>query len=586
MAARFPITALIGAKVDGLVKNTKAAFSQLRREARGTGGAVDDALEGKTRKGRSRSAPRLATVGRAARSTAAALGGGLVASAAVAAKRVFAFEQKLDAIAVQSGKTEPQVDALRQQINATSRATGLSREEVATAVDQLVNLEGGSAATAANIDLMGRAVTASGAAGDDLAGVMFALNKSFFGGTASAEEMEAALSAVLTAGKQGSIPLSEMSVVLQQVAAKFKDVSAGGVQGATDLAAAMQAVRPAFGSAAEAGTGLRAAVGALTGKSKELSNFGVEVFNIGKDGSRELKPLREIMDQIANSDLAKRPDLLQKALGSSEALAFVNALLAAEGRKAWDELAESAEGSAAVQEDFLKRTRSQAGRIQTQMNNLNVTLDEAFTPERIEAFTVALSAAITAAATAVDLFVRLGVAIGEAAASIGVGDVDAAIERHQRENQLLKEQVLQLGKRNELAPQLLESIRRRGETDEGVVAASAGQQIVAMAEQEGFIKDGTIDKGRITEEQGLGAHAFIKGLERAMALAAEVDDRRAAAGFQTLGQLPEAPDTPSVAPMLQSLAQSQRELAHTQARMADAAQDLAASNRLAKAGVR
>ena len=307
--ARFPITAVIGAQVDKIVSTARGAFREVKDEARKAGDGVDSAFDGG---GKKRRGKRFKGARKVARDAATAAGAGIVAIAGAATKRVLEFEDQLDAIGVQAGASSEELGVLRNAVNETSRQTGLGRDAVAGAVDELVNLEGGSAATAANIDLMGRAVRASGADGKDLAGVMFALNSAFFDGKASTEEMEAALSSVLTVGKEGSIPLSEMAVVLQQVASQFDDVSASGTQGAADLAAALQAAREGFGSASEAGTGLRAAVGALVGKSKELKRFGVNVFNVGKDGSRELKPLREIMDQLADSKLAKRPDLLQR----------------------------------------------------------------------------------------------------------------------------------------------------------------------------------------------------------------------------------------------------------------------------------
>jgi hypothetical protein len=474
MAARFPITAIFRGQFDRLVAGARRAFGQIGREG-----------------------SRLRRAGKAAGQAAGSVAVGVAAAMGASLRRVIAFEDSLDAIRVQAGATESQTAGLRNQINATSKATGISREEIAGAVDALVNLQGASAAIGdvgiKNISLMGRAAKATGASGEDLAGVMFALKNAF--DISSPEEMERALSAVTAIGKDASVPLSQLGGVLQKVAVKFKNVSAGGVAGAADLTAALQIAREAFGSPEETATGLKATITALLGQSREFKKFGVQVFDVGKNGERSLKPLREILDQIGESDLATRPDLLKKALGSAEALDFTNALIG--NRQAWDDMAVSALESTSIQTDFLARAGSQAGQVQIALNELKLAQDEAFTPERLAGYIEGLKAGVDLLVKTINFFSDVGESIGD----LGAFVVERGIQRDLKKNQLIAEQ---LGTERGTVPKRLQrQLKREGFRGEELRNEAARRQ-VRQAEREGLIQDGAVQASRVGQIIGKG----------------------------------------------------------------------------------
>jgi hypothetical protein len=107
-----------------------------------------------------------------------------------------------------------------------------------------------------------------------------------------------------------------------------------------------------------------------------------------KTGVKTLKGFRDIVDQIANSKLAKDPTLLNEAFGSIEAQRFFEQLV--KNRDMLDELEKKSSEGKAVATDSLAYQTSAAGQLEIAMNNLKLSVTKAFTPELIASFASAL----------------------------------------------------------------------------------------------------------------------------------------------------------------------------------------------------
>lgn len=317
------------------------------------------------------------------------VGVGAMGAAAVTkefADKAIAYEDQLFAIRRQGGLTQEQIDEIDATARRLSSTFGESRGDMLAGVSALVDLQGAAAATPENMELMAKAMLAVKDPTRDIAeqmqemaGITFALNNAFK--FKDAGEAEDALSAVIQAGKDGSIPLGEMGQVLQQVAADFAKVADGGKMGAAQLSAALQVARTRFGSAAEAGTGLKNLIGSLTGNAARFAKSGVKVFDKLPDGRKTLKPLSEIMDQIGRSKLAKDPEALQKAFGSKEALTFFEAL--SSNKDAYDGLVKAALESKAVQEDSFSTLNSKGQQYRKGLQDIENAMTDAFDKETI-----------------------------------------------------------------------------------------------------------------------------------------------------------------------------------------------------------
>lgn len=315
--------------------------------------------------------------------------GGAALGFAAIGKQVLDFEDALNRIAIQAGMTTAETEALRQNMIRLSKETGISRSEIVGAATSLINLTGDIEFTKGSLEVLAKANLATGASMEELAGLAFSLQKSFK--LVDANSLMTGLSAIVTAGKQGAIPLGEMSLILQQLSASFSSLGGQGVDGISNLAAALQVLRPAFGSASEAGTGLQNMMTAFKKKSDKLEKNGIKIFESDGNGGKKFRELNEILDDIAASDLMKNPDLLVKVLGTVEA---EKAMVAwTKGREQYELLAGAARKSNAVQVDSDKRRESAAFRMQKAVNDAKEAVADAFTPERIKTFVTVLEKA-------------------------------------------------------------------------------------------------------------------------------------------------------------------------------------------------
>lgn len=409
---------------------------------------------------------------------------GMTSRVTQAAQRVVEFENVLQGISTQAGLSAAETNKLRAEVVGISGETGVTKDELAAMADTIVNLEGAAGFSVDKLRLLAKTQIATKAEARDLAEVQFALNQAFFEGKASAEQLEPALSAVITAGKNGSIPLAEMATVLQQNAASFSDFAKSGTEGAAQLAAALQAMRTeGFGSASEAGTGLAAFLGKLINDSDKLRKMGVQVFR-KVNGKNELRAIDDILGQITEKTHGGDLSRLSKMFRDKEAFKAIRGLIVQ--RQKYDELVTSARGANAVQEDFEKNLNSTTGQLQlaeTQMRNL---VESFITPELLQSVTAGLQGMLT---------VVEGIAKGIAAVADSVGDllielgaVDERIANITGADQLLLSQARGF-RRGEVHTQQAALLDRRGVAPEDTRLAAA-DAILRKAEAQGLIQPG------------------------------------------------------------------------------------------------
>ena len=235
-----------------------------------------------------------------------------VAGLVVVGREVLAFEQSLDDVAIQGDVSEKKMAELRATIDRLSREFGISRNVIAGASLELVNLLGASGASAETLEVLTRAAFATGAPVEELAGLVLSLRKQFGIAEDDAVGLEAALGAIILAGKKGSIPLGEMNLILQQTSAQFKEFSAAGTAGVAQLAATLQILRNSFGSAAEAGTGLNALLGVITTREVQLAEAGVNI----RDANGEMRNLLDIVEDIDKAGIVKDPAKFNRVFGT------------------------------------------------------------------------------------------------------------------------------------------------------------------------------------------------------------------------------------------------------------------------------
>lgn len=379
MATTFDILVRLRAATVAFAKDVSSAFADAERK----GAKAADSIGRRFAKATSKAAGRAFQAGSA----------GLAGAFGFGVRDALAFEQSLDNIEIQSAATADEMAAFRAAVRETSEATGIGKTELGKAGETLVNLLGPVGRNAKLLDLLGRTAVASGADVGELAGLISAVSDSFGIAVDDVEGMEQALSAFLSTGKQGKVPLNEMNQVLQEVAANFAEMSSGGTNAAADVSAALQVARTAFGTAGQAGTGLKAGATALKTHAdkveKAIRKIGrkqgideLKRFTVWADDTKEkLKDFRELAPAIARMNL----DQLTESMGSSEAAKFW-AAFKGEGFQNFLDMADPAREATDVVEDFGKRTKTEGFRMAQSWNRMKLAIADAITPEVLERF--------------------------------------------------------------------------------------------------------------------------------------------------------------------------------------------------------
>jgi TP901 family phage tail tape measure protein len=295
------------------------------------------------------------------------------------------FERNLIRFQLATDGSAASTAAMRKEVAAISRDTGVAREAVLAGAQAYVGFTGDAAGAAAAAKLFADVSVATGASVTDVAQGMAALKTSM---GITAKEGEAAFSALIVQGKGGAVEIKDMAGELAALAPQFALFKGGkGVEGLRELGAGFQVIMKNSATASDAATKYSALMTSLNDPRtlKELRRMGVQV----KDNKGKLLEASTVFANIAKSKELFAKENLSKAFGRQEARLAVLALKEHIGT--YNDLRKAAEDTGAVQRDKMTFLESDAGRLDKAMNSLKVSIAEAFTPARIEAFTRAIT---------------------------------------------------------------------------------------------------------------------------------------------------------------------------------------------------
>lgn len=325
-------------------------------------------------------------LGDVAKSTAGNLGADIIGrgidAVATAAGEVRDYESQMQRLGQTTHQSDAQMLSLERSMRATSLATGVNRNALAGAAsayfDATSDVEGMSDA----LEVFARTSQASGADMEDLVKTSAAMKDSM--GLASTE-FESAFSGLIAQGEAGKVTLSELAREAPALMAAYSKFGKGtGRQGLMEMNAAFQVGAKAFGTSAEAATGLKAMLGMLDARQKQLAASGVKVYEVNKQGVAVLRPVSAIIDDIARKKIDKRK--WGAIFGENrEGRAFLSMLM--QYPDLYKQIIEAGQRTDVVQEYAQNRAESRAGRLDLAMNRMKQAVADAFTPERIEAFT-------------------------------------------------------------------------------------------------------------------------------------------------------------------------------------------------------
>lgn len=299
------------------------------------------------------------------------------------AKEVLDFERNLTRFGIAASKNPEQLNKLRTSIQSVSKDTAIGSEKILAGAQTYVDLTGDVAGAEKAMRSFARIAQASGSEVSEIAEATASMQMSM---KLDSGDIESTFSGLISQGKMGAVSLKDMAAELATLGpmmAKFKGGT--GAEGIKTMGAAFQVVRKGAGSASEANTQLQSVITGIISHAKDFEKAGVKIYDKDpKTGVKTLKSFATIIKGIGDSKLMKDPTKLGKAFGRTEALAAFQSLV--NNKKLYEELIEAGGDAGAVQKDLDTYLNSSAGKLDKLFNTLKVSIAEAFTPERVEAF--------------------------------------------------------------------------------------------------------------------------------------------------------------------------------------------------------
>lgn len=295
------------------------------------------------------------------------------------------FERGLTRFGIAARQTPAQLAMLRSSIDEISDATGVSRDEVLAGARAYVDLAGASAFSTDKLRLLTNVTQATGAEIGDVATTVYGLGDAL---KIPDTDMEATLSGLINQSKDGAVHFNQLAEQVTKLAPRFARFGVLGREGAIQFGAMFQVMRPGFKDADEAATGMEGMLRGIILHAKNFEDAGVKIYKIGPNGQKMLLPALQILTAIGHSKLAKDPTLLVKAFGRGEGEQAYQ--MWSKHLDLFNQLVEAGQKATTVQEDLAAYTQSDAGKIDKAFNSVKLSIAEAFTPERIQAFANAL----------------------------------------------------------------------------------------------------------------------------------------------------------------------------------------------------
>lgn len=298
-------------------------------------------------------------------------------------KAVIDFEENLTRLGIAANLSKVKLDEIRTAATATSVAIGVDKSVVLDSYRAYIDLAGAQNGSITKMNLLANAGQATGAAGKDLAGMMYQLTRSM---KVTDEQMEETMGGLINQAKEGAIEAKQMAAEFSGMMPIFARFGVVGREGTTQLGAMYQVTRDGFDSASQAATGMIRLMAGLQRHANRFKAHGVEVFKPGS--KKDLRQLSDIMEQIKKSPLNKDIQALIKSFGRSEAWRTFELL--AEAPQRLRELEQAGRANGVIMKDLGTFTTSSAGRMAISMEKMKKAVAEAFTPERIEMFAKAM----------------------------------------------------------------------------------------------------------------------------------------------------------------------------------------------------
>ena len=245
-----------------------------------------------------------------------------------AIRQVGNLEERLTRLGIQADVGEEKIDGLKNRIFEVAKAPDIRVDpgQILSAVEEIIEKTGDLKFAEENIRNIGLAISATGAEGLSIGGILAEFQKMEMG----AREAFEALDILTVQGKQGAFTLQNLAALGPRVVTAYTAMGRGGVTAIREMGAVLQVIRQGTGSSEQAATSFEALMRVL-GDKKKIELFqsgGIKVFDPEalKEGRKVLRPINELMKELVERTKGDR-SIIQQVLGDSEAVRAFNAAI-------------------------------------------------------------------------------------------------------------------------------------------------------------------------------------------------------------------------------------------------------------------
>lgn len=224
------------------------------------------------------------------------------AAAAGASRYVIGLERRLTRLGIAANLSDEAVGRLNEQINRTALDPNIRVDsgEILSAIESIVEKTGDLAFAENNIRNIGLAIQATGAGGQAIGELLAEFQK--LGETDGSKVLEL-LDTLNVQGKTGAFTLENLAALGPRVITAYASSVKGMRDTATvmrEMGAALQTIRQGTGSSEQAATAFERLLAELqmADKQKLFRKLGVQIFTVGEDGQKALRPINELMTEI------------------------------------------------------------------------------------------------------------------------------------------------------------------------------------------------------------------------------------------------------------------------------------------------
>lgn len=238
------------------------------------------------------------------------------------------MEERFTRLGIQANKSEEEMEGLRRKIFETARAPNIRVDpsQITSAIESIVEKTGDLEFAQENIRNIALAISATGAAGENIGQIMAEFQKI---NIRAPDEVLRTLDTLNEQGKQGAFTLQDLAALGPRVINAYTATGRTGSEAIREMGATLQVLMQGIGEASNTATAFEALLRTLQNadKIKILQSGGIQVFDPDEleQGRQVLRPINKLLAEIVKKTDG-RATVLSKVFDGEAMRAFNRAV--------------------------------------------------------------------------------------------------------------------------------------------------------------------------------------------------------------------------------------------------------------------